>query len=213
MRLRITGIFILITIFVSQVSAQSFIALSSGISADLNNERPFFGIPITLRWQPFKHSAFFIEAIQDIGFNRLSKSDAYTANPDLSEHVVLTEEVKHTSFLIGVGGAIVLYTNKRNNQITVDLSTGICSESYTVDFRNYDKVNYEVLNPDVTKPISGLYASIAMIYNFHKRKQDMFIMLRLQSPSSGGFGRYKLSFNNTAPLQLTFGYKLFTSKK
>jgi len=213
MRLRITGIFILITIFVSQVSAQSFIALSSGISADLNNERPFFGIPITLRWQPFKHSAFFIEAIQDIGFNRLSKSDAYTANPDLSEHVVLTEEVKHTSFLIGVGGAIVLYTNKRNNQITVDLSTGICSESYTVDFRNYDKVNYEVLNPDVTKPMSGLYASIAMIYNFHKRKQDMFIMLRLQSPSSGGFGRYKLSFNNTAPLQLTFGYKLFTSKK
>ena len=220
MRLRITGIFILITIFVSQVSAQSFIALSSGISTDINNERPFLWpqfmkhavaiISMPFSWEG---TAFFIEAIQDIGFNRLSKSDAYTANPDLSENVVLTEEVKHTSFLIGIGGAIVLYTNKRNNQITVDVSKGICSESYTVDFRNYDKVNYEVLNPDVTNPISGLYASIAMIYNFRKRKQDMFIMLRLQSPSSGGFGRYKLSFNNTAPLQLTFGYKLFTSKK
>jgi hypothetical protein len=162
-----------------------------------------------LRLEPFKRSAFFIEATQEIGFNRLSKADAYTASADLDEHVVLTEVVKHTSFSMGIGGAIVLYTNKKNNQITLNLSTGICSEHYTVNFRNYDKANYEVLNPDVTEYISGLYASIAGVYNFHKRKRDMFIMLHLQSPSSAGFGRYKLSFYKTAPMQFTYGYKLF----
>ncbi len=213
MRLRIAGIFLIITFFTSHINAQSFIALSSGISTDLSNKKPFYTIPITFRLEPCKHSAFFIEGTQSIGFNRLSHADAYTANGDLSEHVVLTETIKQTSFSMGIGGAIVLYTNKKNNQITLNISTGISSEHYTVNFRNYDKVNYEVLNPDVTSYISGLYISIAGVYNFHKRKRDMFIMLRLQSPSSAGFGRYKLSFFKAAPMQLTFGYKLFTSKK
>ncbi len=213
MRLRIVGFFLLFTFFVSHIKAQSFIALSSGISTDLNNKNPFYSVPVTFRLEPFRHSSFFIEAIQGIGFNRLSKADAYTANPDLAEHVVLNEEVKNSSFSMGIGAAIVLYTNKKNNQITLNLSTGICSEHYNVNFRNYDKANYEVLNPDVNEYISGLYASIAAVYNFHKRKRDLFIMLRLQSPSSAWFGRYQVSFFKAAPMQLTFGYKLFTSKK
>jgi hypothetical protein len=213
MRLRITAIFLLITFFASHIKAQSLIALSMGISTDVSNKKPFYSVPVTFRLEPFKHSGFFIEATQGIGFNRLSKADAYTANADLIEHVTLTEAVKNSSFSMGIGGAIVLYTNKKNNQITLNISTGICSEHYTVNFRNYDKANYEVLNPDVNENISGLYAAIAVAYNFDKRKRDMFIMLRLQSPSSAGFGRYQLSFDKAAPLQLTYGYKLFTSKK
>ncbi len=63
-------------------------------------------------------------------------------------------------------------------------STGICTEHFKVVYRNYDNANYEVLNPDVGEDLTGLYASFAATYNFHKRKQNMFIMLRLQSISS-----------------------------
>ncbi|MEO8854154.1 MAG: hypothetical protein ABI359_10265 [Ginsengibacter sp.] len=207
-------IYILISFFSFQANAQSFIALSTGISTDLNNARPFYTVPVTLRWEPFKHSSFFIESIQGTCFTRLSKADAFTTSSQLSEHVVLTEATNLNIQSIGVGGAIVLYTNKKNNRFTLNLSMGICTELFKVKYRNYDMANYEVLNPDVNTRFSGLYASIAGTYNFHKRKQDMFLMMRVQSPSSAsGPDHYSLSFHKTAPLELSFGYKLFYNKK
>lgn len=172
-------------------------------------------VPITIHWEPFKKSSFFIDATKGIGFNKLSKVDAYTANGQLPQHVILTEAVLPKSFSVGIGWAIKLYTNKRDNKLTVSLSTGIISEHYTVIFRDYDQVNYEVLNPDANKDISGLYASIAAVYNFHPGKQNMFMMLRLQSPSSKIVEpyEYKSSYSRIAPLQLTFGYKFFYNKK
>jgi hypothetical protein len=213
MKLRTACILIVFTFFSSHINAQSFIALSSGVSVDINNESPFYAIPVTLRFKPFRRSHFFIEATQSIGFNRLSPVDAYTLSPQLSEHVALTEEIKFSSFSMGIGASIVLYTNKKENQFTLNLSTGISDQHYKVNFRSYDKINYEVLNPDVNQYISGLYASIAGVYNFHKRKQDMFVMLHLQSPSTSSYERYKFSYNKVAPLQLMFGYKLFYNKK
>jgi len=162
MRLRISRISILLIFFASHINAQSFIAVSPGISKDLNNKKPFYTVPVTLRWEPFKRSAFFIEATKEIGFNRLSYADAYTVNPQLSEHVVLTEAVSLSTFSMGIGGVIILYTNKKDNQLTLNVSLGISDEHFTVNYRNYDKVNYEVLNPDVGKDFSGLYASIGM---------------------------------------------------
>lgn len=214
MKLRTIGISILFIFFASHTFAQSFVALSSGISTDLNNKKPFYTVPVTLRWEPFKRSAFFIEATKGIGFNRIADGDAYTTKSGLPEHVVLTEVIKLNTFSVDIGGAIVLYTNKKNNRFTLNLSMGIGTELFKVNYRNYDNNNYEVLNPDVGEDLSGLYVSIAGVYNFHKRKQDMFVMLRLQSPSSArNPDRYKLSYNVTAPLQLTYGYKLFYNKK
>lgn len=215
MKLRFIQIALFITFFGFQTNAQSFIALSSGISTDLNNVKPFYTIPVTLRWEPFKRSAFFLEASSGIGFTQTSDADAYTPDPQLAEHLVLTEAIKLNTFSVGTGGAIVLYTNKKNNRFTLNLSVGICSEKFVVVYKNYDKANYEVLNPDVSENLSGLYAATAVVYNFHKMKQDMFVMLQVQSPSSATKPErfYPLSYNKTAALQLTFGYKLIYSKQ
>lgn len=213
MRLSIAVIFIFLIFFASSLNAQPLIAMSAGISKDLNNKIPFYAVPVILRWEPFKHSSFFIEATKEIGFKRLTHGDAYTVNSQFPEHVVLTEAVSLSGFSMGIGGAIVLYTDKKNNQLTLQVSVGVSDEHFTVNYRNYDKINYEVLNPDVSKNFSGLYGSIAGAYNFHKRKQDMFFMLRLQSPALAGSGdRYNLSYTQTAPMQITFGYKLFYKK-
>ncbi|MEO8821254.1 MAG: hypothetical protein ABI374_10460 [Ginsengibacter sp.] len=214
MRLRITGIFIFIILLASCVNAQSFIGISSGVSVDINNKQPFLMVPVTLRWEPFKRSAFFIEATKSFVFKNLSQQNAYTTNPQLPENVALTEAISLRTFSMGIGGAIVAYTNKKNNQFTINLSLGICTEQFKVDYRNYDYANYDVLNPDVGENLSGLYASVAALYNFHKRKRDMFIMLRIQSTSSAARpDKYALSYDKTAPLQLTYGYKLFLNKK
>ena len=211
--LRVISIYLFITFIAFQTNAQSVIAVSAGISTDLNNEKPFYSVPVTLRWEPFKRSAFFIEATKGIGYNRLSDADAYTTSPQLPQQVFLTKAIHLNSFSVGTGAAIILYT-KKNNRFTLNLSAGFCSEEFTVVYRNYDKANYEVLNPDVSEKMSGLYVSAAGVYNFHKTKQDMFIMLRIQSPSTAGHAdRYTLSYTKTAALQLTFGYKLFYNQK
>lgn len=212
LKFRRTIIFSLILLFASSMNAQSTIALSTGVSVDMNNKGPFYMIPITLRWEPYKRSSFFLETTKAFGFNKLSKVDAYTANGQLPEHVTLTQAILPKSFSVGIGGAIVLYTNRRNNQITLNLSTGVCSEHFNVTFRDYDQLNYEVLNPDVSDDKIGLYASVAGVYNFYQADRNLFIMLRLQSPSSTIDGRYKLTYNRMSPLQLTFGYKLFYNK-
>ncbi|MFS8083012.1 MAG: hypothetical protein ACMG51_06140 [Ginsengibacter sp.] len=214
MKLR-TSIFSLVFILFSfQTNAQALIAFSTGISTDLNNVKPFYMIPLSIRIEPFKRSSFFVEVIQGFGFNKLSKADAYTTNPQLPEHLVLTEVIKSTSFSMGIGWVIKIYTDKKNNRFALNLSAGGSDENFRINYKNYDKVNYEVLNPDVSTKFSGVYAAIAAVYNFHKGKQDMFINLRLQTPLSGRprADTYVLSFYPTAPIELTYGYKLFSKK-
>ena len=166
-------------------------------------------VPVSIRAEPFKRSSFFVEAVLGLGLNKLSKADAYTTNPQLPEHLVLTEVIKSTSFSIGIGWVIKIYTDKKKNRFSLHLSTGIGAENFVIKYKNYDKKNYEVLNPDVATNFSGPYASIAAAYNFHKGKQDMFIMLRLQTPTPGKSepDQYDLSFNTIAPMSVTFGYK------
>lgn len=169
-------------------------------------------VPLTCRWEPFKRSAFFIEAIKPLVFPRLQKGDAYTTSPQLSEHVVLTEAINLKTFSIGFGGAFEVYTNKKKNQFTLNLSSGYCSEKFIVHYRQYDNKNYEVLNPDVSESFTGLYASVAGLYTFHKRNR--FIMLRIQSNSSARRNdRYPISYDLTSPLQLTYGLNFIYTKK
>lgn len=204
--------FVFLFLFLAaQTHAQHILGFSTGLATDLNNKKPFYTIPLSLRWEPFKRSSLFIETIVGVGFPRKDNADAYTTNPDIPEHVVLIETKRLNSLSIGVGGVIPLYTNKKNNRISLLLSLGGGTEYFRIDYKNYDNVNYEVLNPDVDINISGMYVSTAAMYSFHKRKRDMFVMLRLQSPSTGR-GRpdvYNLSFQKTAPMELTFGYNLF----
>ena len=211
MKLRSSIFFLVFILFSFQTNSQSLIAFSAGISSDLNNVKPFYMVPISIRAEPFKQSSFFVETIQGFGFNKVSKADAYTTSPQLPEHLVLTEVIKSTSFSMGIGWVIKIYTDKNSNRFALHLSAGVGSENFVIKYKNYDKTNYEVLNPDVNTKFSGPYASIAAAYNFH-RKQDMFIMLRLQTPTPGksGPGHYDLSFNTIAPMSLTFGYKFLS---
>ena len=213
MRLHIICIFIFFTIFSLHINAQSFVGVSTGFSVDLNNKRPFYIVPVILHAEPFQYSSFFIEAEYGEGFNRISHADAYTLNPQMPEHLVLTEAVRPITFSIGMGGSIRLYHDKRNNSLKLNLSSGIGIQNYHVNYRNYDKANYEVLDPDVDKRAGWAIITIAIVYNFHNPAQDMFLMLRFPAPPLElGLSHYPSSFKAAAPLQFAFGYKFFQKK-
>lgn len=210
----IPTLFLLVACVFQKANSQAFIALSSGISKDLNNKKTFYHIPVSLRWEPFKKSGFFINANYGIPLSRNGSADAYTANPLLPEHVVLKERIQPNLFTVEIGGTIHLYTNKKNNSMYLDIATGVSSQHFKVNYKNYDKINYEVLNPDVNTDSSGLILSIAYIYNFHWRKQNLFLMLHLQTPPLvSALNYYSMNYKVIAPLQITFGYKLIYNKR
>jgi len=209
----ILAIFILLS---AEGDAQSFVSLSTGISKDINNEsRSFYHIPISLQWKPFSGpgSPLFFEFDYDIPFTCKSAGNAYTLNPSLPEKVTLQENIHPYIFTTSIGFRIHLYTNKKNNSFYLNLLSGFCNQNFKVEYKNYDKVNYEVLNPDINRNAVKLVLSIAAVYNFHKRKQDMLLMLHLQSPLLTSQYNYPLSYQFIAPLQLTFGYNLFYNKR
>jgi hypothetical protein len=209
-------IFIFFVLFSVAGKAQSFISLSSGISRDINNtKKSFYHIPFAFQWEPFSgtRSPLFFEFDYDIPFTSKNIGNAYTLNPSLPEKVALQENIHSHIFTSSIGIRIHLYTNKKSNSFYFNLLTGICNQKFKVDYKNYDKSNYEILNPDVKRNATKLVLSMSAVYNFHKRKQDMLLMLHLQSPLLTSQYDYPLSYQFIAPFQLTFGYNLFYNKR
>jgi hypothetical protein len=147
---------------------------------------------------------------------RKTNADAYTVNPVLPAHVTLQELLRPGIFTVNIGSEINLYTNRKsNNSIYLDITIGVSSQHFKVSYKNYDKQIYEVLNPDVSTDFSGLEVGIALVYNFHKLKPDMFLMLYIQTaPLVTNFQNYyAMTYKVVAPLEITFGYKLFNHRK
>jgi hypothetical protein len=203
-------------LFSAGANAQSFVSLSSGVSADLNNpNHSFHHIPFSLMWKPLKqkNSSLFIELDYDIPLPGKASGDAYTLNPALPQKVTLDENILPYIFTGSVGFSIHLLTIKDNNSFYLNiLPIGICNQNIKVSYKNFDSQNYEVLNPDVNSSETGFVMSIAPAYYFHKTKQDMMIMLHLQTPLLKGNRDYLLSSKYIAPMQLTFGYNFYYNK-
>ena len=197
-------------------NAQSYVALSSGISKDINNtNKSFYHIPVTLQWEPFpdKSAAMFFRFDYDIPFPGKNSGESFTLNAALPQKVTLEENIRPVIFTTSLGFSMHFYTNKKNNSFYLNLLTGYCHQNIKVNYKNYDKKNYEVLNPDVNLNKGALVLSMAGVYYFHKSKQNMFLMLYVQSPLLIDIGRYPLSYKSIAPLQLTYGYKLFYNRR
>jgi hypothetical protein len=208
--------FLVLSLFAISANAQSSISLSTGISTDINNTNSFYQIPFTLIWKPFRNikSPVFFEFDYDLPLGSNSTGDAYTLNPGLPQKVTLKEKILPYVFTASLGFRIHLFTTKKNNAFYLNVvPLAICQQNIKVSYKKFDKVNYEVLNPDVNSNEGGLVMSMAPIYYFHKTKRDMMLMLHLQTPLLKRNRDYELSYKYMAPMQLTFGYNFYYNRK
>lgn len=211
--------FLLISIIcissISVANAQSFFSFSAGISTDINrNRKSFYQIPVSVQWKPgnSRHSPLIFEFSYGIPLITTGSVEAYTLNPQFPEKVSLTERIRASIFTISVGFQINLLNNEKKDKLCLDLfPLSLSSQHYKINYKNYDKENYEVLNPDLNQNGGGLAMGMALIYNFHKN-QDMMAMIRIQSPTFTKKADYPLSYNSIAPLQFTIGYNFYYKK-
>ena len=197
----------------SNLNAQSYISIASGVSRDMNNTISFYHVPLSVQWKPGNNprSPIIFQVDYYIPLTGNSTGNAYTLNPSLPEKQTLQENIRAGIFTFSMGFAIHLYTNKKNNSFQLNLLMGLCAQNFKVIYKDYDKVNYEVLNPDINLNSGGFVLSSAGVYNFNNKK--MFLMLQLQTPPIQTTGDYPLSYKFIAPLQFTYGYKLFFKRR
>lgn len=212
--------FLLISIIcissIAAADAQSFLSFSTGISTDINrNRKSFYQIPVSVQWKPgnSRRSPLIFEFDYGIPLITKGSGEAYTLNPQLPERATLTENIRASIFTISVGFQIHLFNNEKKDRLCLDLfPLALSSQYYKINYKNYDKENYEVLNPDLNRNTGGLAIATALIYNFHKN-QDMMAMIRIQSPVFTKKADYPLSYNSIAPLQFTIGYNFYYKKR
>jgi hypothetical protein len=216
--MKIIRFLLISTICVSSITAanaQSFFSFSTGISTDINrNRKSFYQIPVSVQWKPESSTRLPLIFEFDYGIPLITtgSGEAYTLNPQLPEKVTLTESIRASIFTISVGFQINLLNNEKKGRLCLDLfPLALSSQHYKINYKNYDKENYEVLNPDLNRNTGGLAMAMALIYNFHKN-QDMMAMIRIQSPTFTKKADYPLSYNCIAPLQFTIGYNFYYKK-
>lgn len=206
-------IFITLTL---NATAQSSLSFSSGISADVNNKLSIYHVPLSLQWKPGKkeNSPFFVEADYYIPVAGKRNADAYTLNQLLPQHVNLTETIRSGIFTLAIGFRIHLYSAESKSFYLNLLPVGICSQTFKINYKNYDRQNYEVLNPDESRDFTGFVSGLAFVYNFHKTTKNMFFMLHIQSPLIAyDMNKYPVSYKTVAPLKFTYGYNFYYNKK
>jgi hypothetical protein len=195
-------------------NAQSFINISGGISYDINNiNESFYHIPVSVQWKPSSNprGVFFFELDEDIPFAAKGTGNAYTVNPSLPQQVTLQENIRAYIFTASIGFRIHLYSDEKLNSIYLNiLPIGISTQSFKVNYKNYDDKNYEILDPDVNLKRTGVVASVSVVYIFHN---NLLLMLHVQSPLLANKGDYPLSYKFIAPLQLTIGYNFYYNKR
>ncbi len=163
-----------VSLFSGNANAQSSVSLCTGISKDINNSISLYQIPFSLIWKPFRNikSPLFLEFDYDLPLGSKSTGNAYTLNPDLTQEVTLQEKIMPYIFTASIGFRIHLFTTKKDNIFYINfVPFAICQQTIKVSYKNYDKENYEVLNPDVNSDNGGLVMSVAPVYYFHKAQQ------------------------------------------
>jgi len=209
--LTVLGCFVLFSL---SVSAQSYVSLSTGISRDVsNNAVPFYAIPVTIQWKPFRKylNGLFFETDYDIPIAGYSTGTAYTLNPSLPASVTLKEKITPSVFTQFMGVTLGWYIDaSKRNSFFINPLVGICDQSFSVKYENYDNKNYEVLNPDVNLEKTSLVCAIEIGYKFHN---DFIAMFHAQSGMLATKGSYPLSYEFISPLQLNFGYTFNYNKQ
>jgi len=215
---RFVTLIICCILYNAALQAQPCITIATGFSKDINNRNETFDhIPVSLQWKPspFKNTAFFIKVDYDIPVSGTATGYAYTLNPSLPPEVNLQESIRPYIFTASLGWRIHLFNTSKNSFYIDLLPLGVCNQSITVSYKNYDKANYDILNPDISIHYTSLVASAGIVYRMplEKERNSLLFMLHVQSALLDNTGKYALSYKFIAPLQLTVGYNFNYNRK
>jgi hypothetical protein len=196
------------------IDAQSF-SLGTGFSIDINNNRsttytnlvkPLYHIPIVFIYKP-GDGGFLFRIDYDIPVAGGATVYAYTLNPTLPAKIALQETIRANIFNGSMGWFIPARPWK--NRLSLYILVGFSNQTFKVSYASYNKVNYDILNPDMNLATGGLIISTGLVYSpFLEKTNSLDIMIHIQSPPLAGTGDYTPSYRLVAPLQCVLAYHI-----
>lgn len=200
-----------ILLFFSLNTYSQALDVFTGFGHGVNNEAKSFNfIPIKVRWLPVKgEDLLSFSAVYDVGLNAKGEGHAYTLHPDLPSAVVLKETIKTNVFAMSVDLNFNVYTTPVGNQASLYFSPiGYAWQGFKVDYPDFDKENYEILDQDVNRKFSGFFFKIGADYRFNFNK---IIAFEVNSPLLKGRPK-NFNYLYAAPMHVMVGYRFMNKK-
>lgn len=187
--------------------------MSTGLAFDLNNSGSFKQIPLSLQWMipaRLNKSSFVFKADFSFPVGGRGKDSAFTLASGLPPAIAVDKTTRNTSWSFLIGYRFVFNTSLEKNRFFIDfLPIGLSFQSFKISYKNFNKSDYEVINPDVDMKRRGLVGCLGVGYILN----DLVFQVHAQSPILVVEKKdYAVSYRSAAPLQLTVGYLFKISK-
>ena len=193
------------------VFSQNAFSFSSGISLDINNHAKFQQIPLSVEWQSGiseKHKLIFRG---DVGFPVPGRTydSAYTLEGGLPPAIAVQKNIEDYWYTISMGVRWFIKAGSEDARFIIDFfPLGFTQQKFKIHYKNYDKSDYNIINPDVGLNRAGFVLSAGVGYY----RKNLILQMHLQTPPAVSEKRYALSYHLNAPLLFTVGYLLKYSK-
>lgn len=188
------------------------LGLSTGISIDANNHGRNKQVPLSLQWIPQQWTNVAIVARLDaalpLGYSR--EVTAYTLQSGLSPSAPVRETIRNSWMALSIGARLSFPLRNNGRYLFADfIPAGIGTQRFKVNFKNYNRDDYEILNPDTDQKKTGVFVGAGfgfVISNF-------VAQVHAYTPLLASKDDYKLSYKFNAPISVTIGYLLPLSGK
>lgn len=185
--------------------SQQQINIATGLSVDMNNKGNFVQTPVYVQWfatNPNKIVSFFVYGEMFFPVAGYSGSDSAFSVNTQPNAIKISKTIYNYNLCLGLG--LRFKTFKINNgYLFEELTWGLSYQKFTVNYKNYNSTNYDILNPDKGLNNGSFFCG----FNIGYKKNNWVLKLSAQTPPFIlRLKEYPVSYNYAAPLQLTIGY-------
>ena len=190
-------------------SAQKYIEPIVGYQISPKDQYLFKQLNAGVQWVLLnkKKKPFFLKAMISLPIADKSLDTAYTTNINLPLIQQVQKTIKPYGFLLTIGKRVIIQPSGRYNKFSFIFSGGIAYQYLKVE-NNYDRKNYELLNPDKTKSRFGGLVAFQMEYMRILKNGRIFIQTGISSSPISKRKASQNSFKFLVPIDFNIGYSI-----
>jgi len=194
-------------------SAQSYIEPIIGYQLDLKKDNKFKQFNAGLQYSIAlgKSHELFLMCLNSFSTPYHGTDSSFAINPSLPLVQIVKKDIRVKALAFAVGQRFTLKTIGTNNTFFFLLLTGLKIETASVTY-TYNKNDYTILNPDVTRKRTGFYMGFGLEYVRTLPFGRMFANIHIDTPPFGKGNVYPSSFSFMTPLSMNIGYSIKLKK-
>lgn len=208
-------ILLLASLLAAQLSfGQWFAEPMLGFRQDLNNpDFHLFNAGVQVAWKVSRYYELLFTVQRSLPADFKYQQSAFTSNTTLPLSVNIQKTLHPSVLNIGFGNRFFMAGKHSANKLMAKVYAGYMYDEIKVNYSDYDKVNYVLLNPDKRMKKDGLYLAFGFEFIRSIGNNRIFAAVDLATaPIGQRLSDYPNSFRSIAPFTINLGYSISLSK-